>query len=71
MRCKEKRALTRDERARSHTQPHVAEVDPADNVLERLTGDAPRDGALELVGVVLLGEQDPRLVLGEHAARLA
>ena len=48
--------------------PQTAELDPADDVLQRLALDASAHHGGQLVGVGRRRQQQPRLVLGEHAA---
>src|SRR5690606_22624259 len=52
-----------------HGDPPLAELRPADDVLQRFTGHPAGDHGLQLLGAGGRLVQDVRLFLGEHAAR--
>jgi len=57
------------ERARAHGEPHPAEVDPAQDVLEGLARGPPRHEPRQVGVVVGSGEEQGGLLLGEDAPR--
>ena len=71
LRDQERRALPGHEHAGIDGDPQAAELRPAEQRLQRRAVD-PRGGeGVELGGRQAAAPQQPRLVLGEHAARRA
>jgi hypothetical protein len=64
-------AAPRHEDARPQPYAHAVELGPAEHLLERLAGDPSGDHVVEWTARLVLGEQQPRLVVGEHAPGVA
>jgi len=67
--CQEARALAGDEDARPDREPSAAELDPADDVLQRLARDPAVDEAVERWSAGAVGglAEERGLLLGVHA----
>ena len=57
-----------DEHAVVDDDPQAAELGPAENVFERQAGHSPVDHGGEVGRRARRGDEQPRLVLGEHTA---
>ena len=61
-------ATPRDEHPSLDIDPHPAEVDPAEYVLERCARDSSFNQGSDVRASAARSEDQPRLVVGEHAA---